>query len=256
MKNKKRKLKLEDIKVESFVTSLNDDTSKDVKGAGESQQLTACRTWCDIACHSTVCTDPTCIGCPTGNTCGDTCVNTCDSCPSGCNTCPTCGGSCASVCSCASCNCSCFLEDTLVNTSELVQKAIQELTEGDKVLGFNEVTRKIEMSKVIQVFVTEQPGYYIINKNIKVTENHPFYVNGKWIRVKDIKKGDFLMDKELNPVEVFSIEMINQNTKVYNLEVDNIHTFFVHSILVHNKTICSQAGSCNCPTTDSPLGGW
>jgi intein/homing endonuclease len=143
-----------------------------------------------------------------------------------------------------------------VNTSEIVQKAIQEISEGEKVLGYNEKTKTTELSNVIRVFITEQPYYYIINKEIKVTENHPFYINGKWIRVKDIKVGDQLTDKNLQPVNVISIEKINEKTKVYNLEVDNIHTFFVHNILVHNKTFCSEQGTCNCPTTESPLGGW
>ncbi|MDD5361343.1 MAG: polymorphic toxin-type HINT domain-containing protein [Ignavibacteria bacterium] len=241
MKESKRKLKLEDIKVESFVTSISKEQTLNANGGATEKTCETCYSVVDTACGQHTCE----VNCGNTNECSaESCLTFCGSCsicPSACNT---------------YCNCSCFLEDTLVNTSEIVLKAIQELREGDKVLSYNEITGTKLLSKVANVFISEQPYYYIINDEIKVTENHPFYVNGKWIKVKDIKKGDFLMDKELNPVEVFSIEMINQNTKVYNLEVDNIHTFFVHSILVHNKTVCSQAGSCNCPTTDSPLGGW
>ena len=64
---------------------------------------------------------------------------------------------------------------------------------------------------------------------------HPYYVEGEWVRVKDLKRGDKLLDKSGNAVAVKSIKRIEDPLTVYNMEVDGQHNYFANGFLVHNK---------------------
>jgi hypothetical protein len=77
---KKKKLKLNELKVKSFVTVLSDE-SKAVKGGSVSICKT-CGLECSVGCPETYDTE-----CPS---CGGTCRTECGSC----ETCATCGPSC------------------------------------------------------------------------------------------------------------------------------------------------------------------
>ena len=136
----------------------------------------------------------------------------------------------------------CFLPGALVNVAHNSAKPIQNLSIGDKVLSFNQKTRKLEYNPVTRVYRTEQPRYYLINDLIKTTAPHPFRVNDKWAQAKDIKVGDVLVSKDNEPVKVESISVVNEACQVFNLTVDNAHTYFVHDVLVHNKTETGGGG--------------
>lgn len=236
MKKKKKKLELDDIEIQSFITSDNEDLliQGGTNGNCPSDGTFACESARSVPCRTA------CLPCPTANSNGCTCWSyfPCN-CPSpnqqSCylcvtclnpNVCPHSGGGGAG---------GCFLADTLVNTTYNEYKCIQDLNQGDIVLSFNEKTQAIEYNPVSNLFQTVQPYYYVINGNIKTTAPHPFLVNGAWTEVKDIKKGDELFDCNLNKIKVHSIDIVNQEISVYNLEVADCHTFFVHNILVHNK---------------------
>ncbi len=71
----KKKLKLENLKVQSFITMPGAETRKVKGGHGDSADTT-----CRIPCAGPVDTEFTCVGCPTGDTCvtcDATCPNTC-----------------------------------------------------------------------------------------------------------------------------------------------------------------------------------
>lgn len=170
--------------------------------------------------------------CPSSCTCyGNNCRGTAASC----------GGT--VTCQCTDTNCfnsvecpeapSCFLPGTLVNTKHGL-KPIQGLKVGDPVLSL-EGEKELRYNKVAFIYQTRQSGYFVINGTIKVTGSHPFFVNGRWVRVEDIKPGDKLLNKDLKPVVVKSIVRVNKPVRVYNFEVENAHNFFVQGILVHNR---------------------
>lgn len=77
-------------------------------------------------------------------------------------------------------------------------------------------------------------GYLLINDTLKVTANHPLFVNGRWAQAGLIKEGDLLVDEQGNDVRVDSIEKVDGWVRTYNFEVLGEHTYFANGIYVHN----------------------
>jgi len=90
--------------------------------------------------------------------------------------------------------------------------------------------------EVIDVFhhaPEEMADYYlIINDDLRVTPNHPFYVNGEWISAGELQIGDPFGDG------ISSIERVYERVPTYNFEVDIYHNYKVvwddDEGLVHN----------------------
>ncbi|GAB4171251.1 MAG: hypothetical protein Kow00108_05610 [Calditrichia bacterium] len=129
----------------------------------------------------------------------------------------------------------CFLADTLVNIHEDKYIPIQLLKIGDSILSFDERKKKIKKNKIVEFFEGETRDYYILNDKIRVTSEHPFYIEGKWKKTKELKVGDCFYNIYGEKEQIFSIEKVNKKSKIYNITVENTHTYFVENILVHNK---------------------
>jgi intein/homing endonuclease len=112
--------------------------------------------------------------------------------------------------------------------------AIEDLKVGDLVYGFTE-SNELVPCDVTKTYRTIQAGYYVINGTLRVTATHPFFIDGEWVEVSEIKVGDTLTNKDLEPIIVESIEFVSKMVRAYNIEVADAHTFFVDGILVHNK---------------------
>ncbi|GAJ20221.1 unnamed protein product, partial [marine sediment metagenome] len=123
---------------------------------------------------------------------------------------------------------------------------------GDLVKSFDVKNQKLVNSKVIKVFChsCEEMGeyYLVINDNIRVTPNHPFYVNDKWLPAGEIKTGDLLLNINGDAVRVVSVQKIFEQHRTFNLEVEGCHNYFAEDVLVHNK---QQTCSNTCPNTCS-----
>lgn len=130
---------------------------------------------------------------------------------------------------------SCFLAGTLILLADGTSKPIEEIKPKDKILALNEKTGKIQEDEVAKVLVRKTRAYLIINGRIKVTPEHPFYHEGKWVKIKFLKIGDKLLNSEKQPEEIKSIEKVKQAVTVYNLTAKPSHTYFADGILVHNK---------------------
>jgi hypothetical protein len=129
----------------------------------------------------------------------------------------------------------CFLEGTKVLLGSGKESPIEKLKIGDIVKSYDIINSAIVNSKVISVHQRWSNHYYVINGKIKVTGEHPFYVNGRWVKAKDLKIGMKLFNG-LTEIPVTSIEKINKQVKVYNLTVDEYQNYFAEGVLVHNKT--------------------
>ena len=72
---------------------------------------------------------------------------------------------------------------------------------------------------------------------LKVTLEHPFYVNGTWVKVKDLKVGDELTTSDGREAVISSIQKVSapEGIKVYNMHVSGFENYFVNNVLVHNK---------------------
>ncbi|MCY9765424.1 HINT domain-containing protein, partial [Paenibacillus alvei] len=135
--------------------------------------------------------------------------------------------------------CNCFTADTKVLTDG-VEKNIEDLEVGDKVLSKNEETNEVAYKEITATFNHEADEIYQIHVGDQVIEstyNHPFWVEGKgWTYVKDLRVGDLLVQSDGNTLKADSIKLERRQAKVYNLRVDGFHTYFVSDlgIWVHN----------------------
>jgi hypothetical protein len=124
----------------------------------------------------------------------------------------------------------CFDENTLVKTADGYKK-ISEVSAGDIVYTINENTGQMELKPVLRpisydsstqteelIEITFENGETVI-----CTENHLFYVDGKWIPAKyleNVKKAK-----------------ASQRQKVYDLSVEDNHNYVItkSDIIVHNS---------------------
>lgn len=115
-------------------------------------------------------------------------------------------------------------------------KPIEEIKKGDKVLAYDEKSKEFKTAKVTKVLNHISDGYLVINGNLKITENHPVYSNGKWIHIGRLKEGDMLFDDKKQAVQIISKEHVPGKVKTYNLDVNPYHTYIANGYVVHNKT--------------------
>ncbi len=114
-------------------------------------------------------------------------------------------------------------------------KNIEDIKVGDYVLTReSEDSESLVEAKVIKEHNVEVDGYFVINNNLNVTENHIVRVNNEWRRADQIKIGDVLVDQNGEEIIIDSIEWRKEKTMVYNLEIENKHSFFVNNVWVHN----------------------
>ena len=172
----------------------------------------------------------------------------------------------------------CFTPDTKLTLADGTQKEIQELAIGDELLSLrmpnaqtedehpviaSEVSyaeycitelgeSEIVTSKIINMFFDFSDTYYVINGNIKVTGEHPFFVKipdgyylpteGQsseefwcWEYVRNLGVGQIMYDKDMKEVPIDTIEEIEKEIEIVNIDVDGNNTYFAEGILVHNK---------------------
>jgi len=75
---------------------------------------------------------------------------------------------------------------------------------------------------------------------LKVTEEHPFYINNTWIPASNLQVGDLLTTIDGKKARITSIKDIQENVSVYNLEDDVFHNYVASSdgevgVVVHNS---------------------
>ena len=132
---------------------------------------------------------------------------------------------------------SCFLADTKIEMADDSIKNIQDIQIGDLVKSYDEKTQEYKPGRVNNVFhhtPEEMTDYYLIlNNDLKVTPNHPVYLNGKWVTAGELKVGDFFGK------EITSIKRIYERVPTYNFEVKGTHTYKIiwdnTNSIVHNQ---------------------
>jgi|GEM_PF-3207522 len=159
----------------------------------------------------------------------------------------------------------CFLAGTKVLMADGSYKNIEDITVGEQVASYSEYTNTIESGFVSNVFhhsSNEMPDHYIIiNNGLKVTPNHRFYSDGKWVYASDLKVGNHLFSSDGNKdYVIYSIKRVFEKEPCFDLEIEQCHTYFVSiandgvNVLVHNG---GGAGANKPPTfgTPSPKNG-
>lgn len=144
----------------------------------------------------------------------------------------------------------CFTGDTPILMKGGTYKNIQDIKVGDVVLTReSDNSSKLVEAKVIKTYKHNVDQYLIINGELRVTPVHRLYVNGKWIIAGEVEIGDDLLDKNNQPIKVFSIEQVRGNFDVYNLEIEKYRTYFAGDFYVHNQKGGNDTSRSNFPDT-------
>ena len=130
----------------------------------------------------------------------------------------------------------CFVAGTKISMANNINKNIEDIVIGDLVKAFDTNTNTIINSSVLKTFIhPDNKEYYIINNNLKVTGEHPMWVNKDWKAVNTLQIGDKLLHLDGSDIEIESIEIKQEISTVYNFEVDNVHNYYAEEMLSHNK---------------------
>ena len=91
---------------------------------------------------------------------------------------------------------------------------------------------------VISLIIVNVSSNRLIEQGeLKVTLEHPFYVDGEWIRAGDLEIGDELVTSNGGKAVISSADriIIDEPIDVYNLHVDGPENYYANDVLVHNK---------------------
>lgn len=134
---------------------------------------------------------------------------------------------------------SCFLPGTGVLMADGSWKGIEDIKVGDYVMSYDTELGRLIKDRVSKTFVHMDPkqAYIIVNGSMKVTTNHPIWINGSWQEAGELKVGDLLLKSSGEAAAVETIERFAGTSEgLYNLEVEGPnHNFFAEDVLVHNK---------------------
>ncbi|MBN2251833.1 MAG: hypothetical protein JW724_07155 [Candidatus Altiarchaeota archaeon] len=129
----------------------------------------------------------------------------------------------------------CFAGDMLVSLYPEGLKSIEDLAEGDLVRSFDVAAGLSTVSRVVKVSTHDVGGYLLINDRLKVTSNHPMFINGEWTPIGEAEIGDRMLGVDGEEIEIYSVDQISENVRVYDLSLDGDHNYFVEGLLAHNK---------------------
>jgi len=156
----------------------------------------------------------------------------------------------------------CFIAGTQILMRNDATKNIEDIDVGDIVKSWNEITNKVEDSKVVKLIQPVHDDMLVIRfSNDVVNENtfdHPYYVKDKgWcsysptltkerydINSELLEVGDICYFNNSDELEEVEISFIKENwgeVQTYIFELDNNYTFFANGILTHNK--CFPSGT-------------
>ena len=141
----------------------------------------------------------------------------------------------------------CFLPGTQVTMADGRRVSIEDVQPGDMVFTHKgrarEVLDKQLRSGSWKVKKIQAEG---IQNTIVATDNHPFYVNGVWVRADDLKVGDLLCAPDSKTFAITSIVSDTYVGWIHNMEVEEDNSYVVEGVSVHNCTtdftLCTKCG--------------
>lgn len=135
----------------------------------------------------------------------------------------------------------CFLPDTPVLKPDGSESPISTLRRGQEVLAYTPEGRMVR-AKVRDVLRHKVDEYLVLKTDrttLRVTREHPFYVGqGTFKTLEALKVDDTILawdGESLSPQRILSMEIIREQTPVFNLQTDRPNTFLAGSLAVHNK---------------------
>lgn len=138
----------------------------------------------------------------------------------------------------------CFLGEVPIIFADRSIKPIKAVEIGDVLLSMEPHTNKLVSTQVSQIFIGTANEYITLNGILHVTDSHPIWSNGKWVRASELTIGDTLQSVDGTAVNLYSIARHKTTVQVYNLHVvSNEHSFFAAGLLVHNMQQKSRFSS-------------
>jgi len=133
----------------------------------------------------------------------------------------------------------CFPAGTKIAMADGTYRAIERVSKGDLVKAFDERNGRITTARVVRISShrIEDPSrkqLIFINRNLKITPDHLVYTNRNWKAANMLKRGDIILNLNEGPTTVKSIEKLEGERFLFNLETLPHHNFFADDILVHN----------------------
>ena len=142
----------------------------------------------------------------------------------------------------------CFAKGTLVSTPS-GQVEIEKLVVGNKILSFNELTKTVETSTILELANQKHHNLYELNfsdKTLTVTDDHSFYFNGQFYSIKEnskygqqtqlLQKGqqvNFLINGQLQTFELTAIKRLELCETTYTItKLDRNKLFFANGACV------------------------
>lgn len=168
-------------------------------------------------------------------------------------------------------HCTSFLAGTKVRGPDGSETNIELLENGSSLSTFNPLNGRIGMGQIYHQNNHLVNSYYVLeagNHNVKVTENHPFFVGADYVskdpavtrgykRVDELSEGEtiyILSNGRLSPVKIDSLKKIeNVSVTVYTLSVTENENYFANGFAVHNK-YCQADSPPSCQYSDQGCG--
>lgn len=149
---------------------------------------------------------------------------------------------------------SCFVAGTKILMSDKTEKNIEDVEVGDKVLGYDKLTKTQIIEEVLEL---ESPIrdhmceiLFTGNSKLKLTNEHPIYTKESWksispketlkenakLKVGKLNVGDEVLFANGLYDKIVSIKCWNEEIQTYNLKKVSIsNNYYAENILVHNK---------------------
>lgn len=130
----------------------------------------------------------------------------------------------------------CFLGGTPILMADGSYKNIEDVGVGELVRSYDFEEKAFVPAPVLQTYIhPSNPGGYLEINSIKVTPNHPLFINGDWLAAGEAKVGDMLFGEEGEATPITSIKQFEGSYTVYNFEIEETHVYYTKDMLSHNR---------------------
>jgi hypothetical protein len=134
------------------------------------------------------------------------------------------------------------------------KRKIQDIRRGDMVQGYDNVTKTLRPTRVYSLTAKTSHAVLQFNGLVKCTPEHRILSekDGEmvFVRADDLRAGNFIIDEMGTKTEILTIERLEGDFNVYDLDEDKPRTYFANGFVVEDSTPTGHGDS---PThTDTP----
>lgn len=129
----------------------------------------------------------------------------------------------------------CLLPGVLISLASKSTVTVERLKVGDMVVSYDTLLREFSESEVVSILSKYRDSYYILNNSLKLSEDHPLWVNGsQWKKVEHIVIGDMLYTQENKLIKVVSKKFVKKRSVVFNIQLAGENkSYFANGFLTH-----------------------